>query len=577
MSRTRWVAVLAAGAVALPMALGGGASAASGVPSDGGGTGAAVVPELDWSECGEDFGGSDGPASATFSCTYATVPLDYDAPEGDTIDIALKRLEARQPDRKIGTLFINPGGPGGSGVDFASFAWAVFPASVLNRFDVVGFDPRGIARSNPLVCFESFQQVERTFAGAPAFPIDQEEYRLVNTAQNRYTQLCDQNAGDIIDHMSTTDVARDLDLLRQAVGDEGLTYAGYSYGTQLGSVYANLFPDNVRALVVDGVLDPVAWTTGRTKAEARQPFSSRLGSDVGASESLGQFFALCEQAGPEACSLAAQGDPEEIYDATLTALRDGPVRIDLGGGFVTEITYQDLVGNSLGTFYSPFGWSDLALVVSLTAAAAGVADPIEPPAAAAASRVAAFAGEPMPQTLEGFDGVACSDSVNPTNRQAWWKAGQARDQVAPYFGSLWTWASAACATWPGQAEDRFMGPWTAQTSAPVLVVGNTYDPATPYSGAQAVAGLLPGSRLLTVSGWGHTSLGSSTCADSAVARYLVSTRLPAAGTRCAFDLTPFEDAVAPEATARSGAVDDREAALREAREIITGPLPGGLR
>lgn len=576
MSRSRWIAVLAAGALCLPMALGGGASAASGVPSDAGGTGSAAVPELDWAECGDDFGGGDGPANATFSCTWATVPLDYDQPDGDTIEVALKRLEARQPDRRIGTLFVNPGGPGGSGVDFASFAWALFPRSVLNRFDVVGFDPRGVARSNPLVCFDSFQQLDRTFAGVPAFPIDQTEYQLVNRAQKRYTQLCDQNAGAIVDHMSTADVARDLDLLRQAVGDEGLTYAGYSYGTQLGSTYANLFPGNVRALVLDGVLDPVAWTTGRTKAEARQPFSSRLGSDVGASDSLGEFFRLCEQAGPEVCSLAAQGDPETVYDATMDALRDGPVRVDLGGGFLLELTYQDLVSSSLGTFYAPYYWSDLALLVSLVAGAAGVAPPIELPAAAGAARVAAFAGAPMPQTLEGFDGVACSDSVNPTNRQAWWKAGQARDEVAPYFGSLWTWASAACATWPGQAEDRYTGPWTEQTSAPVLVVGTTFDPATPYSGAQAVAGLLPGSRLLTVAGWGHTSLGYSTCADSAVARYLVSTRLPAEGTRCAFDLTPFEDVVPPEVAARAAA-DDQGAALREAREIITGQLPGGGR
>ncbi len=572
MSRTRWIAVLAAGALALPMAL---ASAASGVPSDGGGTGRATVPVLDWSECGDDFGGGEGPKGTTFSCTWATVPLDYDKPRGATIQVALKRLEAARPDRKIGTLFLNPGGPGGSGVDFASYAWALFPKSVLNRFDVVGFDPRGVARSNPLVCFESFQQLERTFAGVPGFPIDRQEYRLIDRAQNRYTQICDKNAGAIIDHMSTADVARDLDLLRQAVGDEGLTYAGYSYGSQLGSTYANLFPDNVRALVVDGVLDPVAWTTGRTRADAKQPFSSRLGSDVGASDSLQQFFALCEQAGPESCSLAEQGDPETVYDDTMAALREEPVRIDLGGGFIIELTYQDVVGFSLGTFYSPYGWGGLAFIVSLAAGAAGVAPPVELPDPAAASRVAAFAGAPMPQTYEGFDGVACSDSVNPADRQAWWTAGKARDRVAPYFGSLWTWASAACATWPGQAADRYMGPWTAKTSAPVLVVGNTYDPATPYSGAQAVAGLLPGSRLLSVVGWGHTSLGFSTCADAAVARYLVSTRLPAAGTRCAFDVTPFEDGAAQPEAARAVA-DDRAAALREAREIITGPLPGGV-
>jgi len=326
----------------------------------------------------------------------------------------------------------------------------------------------------------------------------------------------------------------------------------------------------------------VAWTTGHTAAERRLPVSARLGSDVGASQSLDQFFALCERAGPQVCTLAAQGDPETVYDATMAELRKEPVRVDLGG-FVAELTYQDLVGISLGTLYSPYGWADLAWLVSLVAEAAGVAPPVElAESAGQRERVAAFAGAPMPQTFEGFDGVACSDSVNPGSRQAWWDAGRARDEQAPYFGSLWTWATAACADWPADTSDRYTGPWTATTSAPVLVVGNTYDPATPYSGAQAVNDLLPGSRLLTVLGWGHTSLGYSTCADSAVSRYLVNGRLPAAGTRCAFDVTPFQDTVPP-VEARAAAadaravVDERAAALEEARAIITGQLPGAHR
>jgi pimeloyl-ACP methyl ester carboxylesterase len=582
-ARAAAVAVLLAGAVALPVqaAAGAGAGAAPAPQQAGRQVVAAAVPDLAWDECGEDFGGGDGPAGSTFSCAWAELPLDHADPGGETIQVALKRLEARQPERKKGTLFLNPGGPGGSGVDFASVAWALFPRQVLNQFDVVGFDPRGVARSNPLVCFRSFQQLDRVFAGTPPFPVDEREYRMLDRSFDRYTDLCERRGGDIQDHMSTGDVARDLDLLRQAVGDERLTYAGYSYGTQLGSTYANLFPQNVRALVLDGVLDPVAWTTGRDADDAALPFSSRLGSDQGASDTLGQFLALCSQAGPERCSLAAQGDPRAVYDATMAVLREEPVRVDLGGGFVFEVTYQDVVGASLGTFYSPYFWSDLAALVSEVAAAAGVADPVAPPEAAQAERVAAFAGAPMPQTLEGFDGVACSDSVNPTDRRAWWDAGRARDEQAPYFGSLWTWASGACADWPGASEGAYRGPWTAQTASPVLVVGNTYDPATPYSGAQAVAGLLPGSRLLTVEGWGHTSLGYSTCADQAVARYLVNGRLPAPGTRCAFDAVPFDDAVAPEvpaAAARSGevgTVDQRAAAIERAREIVTGSLPGG--
>lgn len=572
--RSRIIAALLAGAVSLPLSAASGSAAPAAFPSDRGGTGNATVPELDWGSCGDDFGGSDGPPGTTFSCAWATVPLDYDQPRGQELRVALKRLEAGQAGKRIGTLFINPGGPGGSGVDFASFAWALFPQEVLDRFDVVGFDPRGVARSTPLVCFRSFQQLENTFAGVPFFPVTRSEYRTIDAAFDGYSRLCARNAGPVLDHMSTADVARDLDLLRRAVGDRRLTYAGYSYGTQLGSVYANLFPRNVRALVLDGVLDPVAWTTGRSAADRRLPFSSRLGSDLGASASLGQFFALCEEAGPDTCALAAQGDPRTVYEATLAKLRrDGPVEVDFGGG-PEPISYQDVVGASLGTFYSPYGWADLAWGVSLIAGAVGVvpaAVPSPAPAAAAGAR-GLLARQPMPQTFEGFEGVACSDSVNPSSREAWWDAGRARDARAPYFGSAWTWASAGCATWPGVADDRYTGPWTARTSAPVLVVGNAYDPATPYAGAQTVARLLPASRLLTVLGWGHTSLGSSTCATSVVGQYLLSGLLPAAGTQCTFDTKPFEDAGSVAARVSDG----RAAALERARAIVVAGLPGAV-
>jgi pimeloyl-ACP methyl ester carboxylesterase len=571
--------LLTAAVVALGLPL----SAAAGwagdeAPSDGGGTGSAAVPVLEWDRCGDDFGGGvppdGGGPGLKFSCAWAGVPLDYDDPGGTTVKLALKRLEAARPEQKLGTLFVNPGGPGGSGVDVVTFAWALYPQSLLDRFDVVGFDARGIARSTPLVCFESFQQLNRTFGLIPPFPLDETEYRLIDRANGRYTDLCEDRAGDLIDHMSTADVARDLDLLRRAVGDEGLTYAGYSYGSQLGSVYANLFPQNVRALMVDGVLDPVAWTTGRSAADRELPFSTRLNSDMSSTESLEQFVALCEKAGPTLCTLAAQGDPRTIYDATMAALRDGPVRADLGGGAIIEVTYQDLVGQSLNTFSGPHGWENLAFIVSSVAAAAGVAPPVDPPSvpARAAERAATFdGGVAMPQTMEGFSAVSCSDSVNPRGRETWWDVARLRDRDAPYFGSAWTWLSAACADWPGEADDRFTGPWTARTSAPVLVVGNLYDPTTPYSGAQALADLLANSRLLTVEGWGHTAFGNSKCVDAVVADYLLNVKVPAPGSRCAFDVAPFTDAVVPR-TARLR--DPREAALQEVREIVTGQLPG---
>ncbi len=579
------VAALIGSAVAPAQASAQQATVASVAASDSGGTGTAAVPRLGWSECGPDFGESRGPRWVRFDCTRATVPLDYDSPRGPQIQVALKRVRTVEETAKIGTLFINPGGPGGSGVDFASFAWALFPKSILNRFDIVGFDPRGVARSNALVCFSSFQELDTVFAGTEPFPVTTAQYRKLGRAFSVYGSKCDRTGSSIIDHMSTADTARDMDLLRRAVGDDKLTYAGYSYGSQLGTTYANLFPGKVRALVVDGVLDPIAWTTGAAGDQAL-PYSARLRSDAGASKALGKFFSLCGEVGPDRCLLDRFGDAQDITTRTLAELKKAPVRVDFGDGFVLEFTYQSMVTEMLGILYGSYFWDFLAQDLSLVADAAGVIElpkatraRLANPAAAqrlqAAATPSAKGGSPMPQTLEGFDGVACSDSDNPSGSAAWWAAGKARDRVAPYFGSLWTWASGACANWPGAAKDRYTGPWTKRTAGPVLVVGNTYDPATAYTGAQKVASLLPNSTLLTLDGYGHTSLGASRCTETFVTRFLVNASLPPAGIRCAPDTGPFDNAFFPSGAGKSSEAAQRATAVSGARAVITSGLPGG--
>jgi pimeloyl-ACP methyl ester carboxylesterase len=393
---------------------------------------------------------------------------------------------------------------------------------VRARFDLVGLDPRGIGASTPLRCFDTLDQA---LAVLPPFrfPVTDAEERLWVAADRIFTRACARRGGPILDHMATADVARDLDLLRQAVGDRQLTYVGLSYGAYLGATYANLFPAKVRALVLDGVPDPVAWATGRGNQAATQPLFNRVGSAEGASATLGEFFRLCDQGGP-ACAFS-QGDPRRRYQTLARRLLANPVQTPAG-----PVGYADLVYATLLALQDPAAWPGLAERLQQL-------DSLTNPSAAA-TRVETPQPN-YPNLLEGLPSVACSDSDNPDQVAAWKQAADVAEHTAPYFGRYWTWSSSICQPWPGHDPDRYTGPWTAQTANSVLVIGNRFDPATPYRGAITQAHLLPGSRLLTLDGWGHTSEGKSSCIDAHTARYLLTTRTPQPGTVCQPDIVPF--------------------------------------
>src|SRR3954453_12722117 len=324
-------AAFAAGALALP------------------GLAQAAPASVAWSKCHGDLG--------PFDCGTVQVPLDYGQPNGGEISIALLPLPATDPERGIGSLFLNPGGPGGSGVDFTLFAGpALFTPEVRARFDLVGFDPRGVLRSSPLRCFGTPRQWEPYFVPF-AFPRTAAEEQTWIAADRYLSAACAQRGGRIAEHMATADVARDLDVLRQAVGDERLTYAGYSYGSYLGVTYANLFPDRVRALVVDGVVDPIAWATGRGEGATRLPFAARLGSDRAAQATLGEFFRLCDAGGP-ACAFS--GGAAARFAALAVRLKAHPLDFALPDGSVVRIDYSLLISATFGTLYDSASWEDFA-------------------------------------------------------------------------------------------------------------------------------------------------------------------------------------------------------------------------
>ena len=426
-------------------------------------------------------------------------------------------------------MFLNPGGPGGSGIDFVRGAGPfLFSDEVRARFDLVGFDPRGIRRSTPLRCFDSLDEAVGVLTPF-AFPFTRAEERAWEHSDRLLANACAKHAGAIIDHMSTANVARDMDLLRQAVGDSQLTYAGYSYGSYLGTTYANLFPGKVRALIVDGVLDPIAWSTGRGNEARTLPFSTRLHSDQGASATLQQFFELCDRGG-ENCAFS--GNAAVRYRNLAARVLADPVQLANGA----VIHYADLVGFTLGSMYDPSSWPALAKALfklerrsDLVGAAAAVHE--------LRTRLGAY--DDYPNFVEGSPGVFCFDSDNPSDPGAWSAAAREADRKFGYFGRPWTWISSICAVWPGEDHDRFTGPFTRRTANPVLVIGNRFDPATRYQGAVTVANLLPRAGLLTLDGWGHTSLFTSVCIDNYVNRYLLTKRLPPKGTVCQPDVVPF--------------------------------------
>jgi pimeloyl-ACP methyl ester carboxylesterase len=493
--------------------------------------GASAGPtKIGWSKCYTQFG--------PFECGTVQVPLDYDEPNGATISLAVVRLPATDPAHRIGSLFLNPGGPGGSGVDYTVFAGPIlYTAEVRAKFDLVGFDPRGIERSTALRCFGTDRQWSPYFTPF-AFPSTPEEEQIWINADLYLDSSCAQRGGRIGDHMSTANVARDLDVLRRAVGDAKLNYAGVSYGTFLGQVYANMFPDNVRAMIIDGVLDPIAWTTGSGDGSTA-PFSTRLRSDAGAQATLDEFFRLCDAGGAN-CAFAPHS--ADRFAALGAKLQSHPAHVTFPDGSTGEVNYSNLIGMTLGAMYDSSSWESFAQALAdleVQASAATLGARLQkfwnPTNAYITKR-----GFPRYQNfLEGFPPVACADSDNPHSYAAWSAAGTASEAAFGTFGRIWTWVSSICAAWPTADADRYMGPFTHRTANPVLIIGNLFDPATRYQGAVTASNLLPNSRLLTVHGWGHTSLFLSQCADAVQTRYLVDLTLPPAGTVCEQDHVPF--------------------------------------
>lgn len=488
------------------------------------------LPALTWTPC--ELG----------ECASLEVPLDYDSPRAETITLALTRIPARDPQRRIGSLFVNPGGPGASATALPQRFQQWASAEVLDRFDLIGMDPRGTNASTNTHCFRSAGRattVTETLVSLE-FPATSAQERTFVQAARRVATACANPAEKLASAMSTAQVARDMDVVRRAVGDDKLSYIGFSYGTYLGQVYANLFPDRVRAIVVDGVVDPRAWVG--TQATAGVPMSVRMNSAPAASAALAETLQRCADAGG-ACPLS---DPAADFARVADRLRAAPLVVEDPEAGTYSITYQSYIEATLYALYAPEGPNEIPLLTALVdqMQASATSTPRRRSLAVqyrrTTDRLSSLAAD-YPNTLETVPSVMCSDSLNPWTPRAWHDLAASEDARAPYFGRHFLWGTVYCAQsmWRAQDEDAYTGPFDKVTAEPLMVVGSLHDPATSYAAAQSVASLVPRSRLLTSTNWGHTAYGISACATAHVDRYLLDGRLPPEGTVCDDTPNPF--------------------------------------
>jgi pimeloyl-ACP methyl ester carboxylesterase len=453
------------------------------------------------------------PCRDTFECGWLTVPLDYSRPAGKTIKLALIRKPATDPARRIGSLLFNPGGPGASGLEYAKYTDLAFSAALRERFDVVGFDPRGVGESAPIHCLDDKQRDD--YMRVDGTPDDGAEEKALVDAIAMFAAACRQHSGDLLAHISTLESARDMDVLRAALGDAKLTYLGWSYGTALGTVYAERFPRQVGRLVFDGAIDPRMNSLAATQIQA-----------TGFEVALDAFLHDCA-ARPD-CPLGTDRRGARQRLADLLQRTD---RTPLTGDGARTVNEPLASMGIITAMYSKSSWSELrtalqeAIQENNGGALLSLADSL-------------FSREPdghyTTNFFDAFNAIGCLDSP-PAARSIQEVKQQLPSfrALSPIFGTGFAWGGLSCASWPvppvGMAHEI-----RAPGAAPILVVGTTRDPATPYEEARALAEQLTSGVLLTYDGDGHTAYrgGANPCIDDAVDAYLLEGRLPAKGTWC---------------------------------------------
>ena len=472
--------------------------------------------KVEWYDCVATAGVEKSADRTGFQCAKVAVPLDYSQPGGQTIEIAMKKHLATGSTRQ-GTLFVNPGGPGASGVDSVGATATTTFAGVQSAYDIIGFDPRGIGSSTAITCssdaeakaMEGVSPVDG--AGAPiAFE------KRAAVISERFKQLESDCAArtkptELLDHVDTVSVARDLDILRALSGDQKLNYTGFSYGTYLGATYAELFPANTGRLVLDGALDP-----SLSYSERRQ------GQALGFERALRNYVAWCQSG--QSCPLTGGTDAgvQQIGDV-FTSANQSPVPSSDPNRPVTGEEMKRIVGFVL--YFPENSWS------AVSEALGQVINQHD------ASTFRAMADEIAAQPLANTGaniGINCLDYRVEGDMATWTAQSKELERIAPRFATVTEAGDLGCQAW-GHTGTQPSKALHAKGAAPILVIGTTGDPATPYEWAEALADQLDSGQLLIWEGNGHaayTNSGHGPCVTQAVDTYLLTGTMPKKGLTC---------------------------------------------
>jgi pimeloyl-ACP methyl ester carboxylesterase len=464
------------------------------------------APKIKWSQC------DVGPLPKGAECGELAVPIDYGKAGGPEATIAVLRFGATG--KKIGSLLFNPGGPGGSGVELAAGIVRALPDEIRRSFDIVGFDPRGVALSRPAVRCNSDAQndEERTLPDVDYSPAG---VAAIEQRTKDYVQRCVDKMGmDFLANVGTANVVKDLDALRIALGDNKLSYVGFSYGTEIGGAYAEAYPQNVRAMVLDGAVDPDI-----------DPLESNLQQLEAFQKAFNDFAADCAKS-PD-CPLGT--DPtkaSDVYRSLVGPLVDTPAKTHDPRG----LSYSDAITATIEAMYSPSSWGTLTSGLQDLASGEDPDDLLE----LADGYWQRGPDGSYNNLADANNAINCADEKYPSDPQAWADADKRAREVAPAFAYGDYTGKAprdTCVFWPvsGKTAPHNL---SAPGLAPVLVVSSTGDPATPYANGVNLAKQLNG-VLLSVDGTQHTAaFQGNECVDDIVTKYLVDLTTPPPDTKC---------------------------------------------